>query len=133
MLILVKYFKNREKTLAENVKMIKKIEGIIKNGDYNRAAELIQKELQKSFDFKNKKSRDKYLKLHKFRIKLITQLKTRYKGKKVKAKGYYRNPSHQQRKTFTTLSKKWDGKYNLISKNSSEKIKVIKHYVESIK
>ncbi len=67
--------------------MIKKIEEIIKDGDYNKAAELIQKELQKSFDFKNKKSHDKYLKLHKIRLKLLAQLKTRNKRKKVKAKG----------------------------------------------
>lgn len=52
--------------------MIKKIETIIKNKKYELAGELIQKELDVNFNFKNRKDRNRYLELYEYKRKLIT-------------------------------------------------------------
>lgn len=52
--------------------MIKKIENIIKNKKYELAGELIQKELDVNFNFKNRKDRNRYLELYEYKRKLIT-------------------------------------------------------------
>lgn len=68
----------------ETEKMIKKIDNIIKNRNYEKAGELVQKELDVSFNLKNKNDRAKYLELYQYKKKLTTLILTNKKlpGKK---------------------------------------------------
>lgn len=66
---------------------MKKIENIIKDGNYLEAVELISKELNKKFNFNNKKSRTKFIELHKQKSRLSSRLKNLKKSKSIKGKG----------------------------------------------
>jgi len=66
---------------------MEKIKKFIKDGYLNEALNEIDIELGKSFNFKNKKSRKKFIELHKNKRQLNSRLKTKKTKKKTKGKG----------------------------------------------
>lgn len=66
---------------------MKKIEKLKKDGYLNEALIEIENELNKSFDFTNKRSRENYIELHKYKRQINSRLKSHGSKKKNKAKG----------------------------------------------